>query len=34
MKEEQNEIVSRKHKKVCITLIYFKHFLTLASTLT
>ena len=31
---EQKELIIRKHKKVCLTLIYFKHFLTLASRLT
>ena len=31
---EQNELMSRKHKKVCTTLNYIKHFLILASTIT
>ena len=31
---ENNELVSRKHKKVCTTLNYIKHFLILASTIT
>ena len=31
---EQNELMSRKHKKVCTTLIYIENFLILASTIT
>ena len=31
---EQNELMSRKHKKVCTTLNYIEHFLILASTIT
>ena len=31
---EQNELMSRKHKKVCTTLNYIKHFLILTSTIT
>ena len=31
---EQNELMSRKHKKVCSTLNYNEHFLTLAFTVT
>ena len=31
---EQNELMSRKHKKVCATLNYIKHFFILASTIT
>ena len=31
---EQNELMSEKHKKVCTTLDYIKHFLILASTVT
>ena len=31
---EQNELMSKKYKKVCTTLNYIKHFLTLASTIT
>ena len=31
---EQNELMSRKHKKVCTTLNYIEHFLTLAFTVT
>ena len=31
---KQNELMSRKHKKVCITLNYIEHFLILASTIT
>ena len=31
---EQNELMSRKHKKVCTTLSYIEHFLILASTIT
>ena len=31
---EQNEPISRKHKKVCATLKYIEHFLILSSTIT
>ena len=31
---EQNELISRKHKKVGTTLNYIEHFLILASTIT
>ena len=31
---EQNELMDRKHKKVCTTLNYIEHFLILASTIT
>ena len=31
---EQNELMSRKHKKVCTTLSYIKNFLILVSTIT
>ena len=31
---EENELMSRKHKKVSTTLNYFEHFLILASTIT
>ena len=31
---EENELMSRKHKKVCITLNYFEHFLILTSAIT
>ena len=31
---DQNELVSNKHKKVCTTLNYIKHFLNLASAIT
>ena len=31
---KQNELISRKHKKVCTTLNYSKHFLISASTIT
>ena len=31
---KQNELISRKHKKVCTTLKYIEHFLILASTTT
>ena len=31
---EQNELMSRKHKKICTTLNYIEHFLTLAFTIT
>ena len=31
---EQNEMISRKHKKVCTTVNYIKHFLILASAMT
>ena len=30
---EQNELMSRKYKKVCTTLTYFEHFLILAPTI-
>ena len=30
---QQNELMSKKHKKVCTTLTYTKHFLILASTI-
>ena len=30
----QNELMSRKHKKVCTTLNYIEHFLILAFTIT
>ena len=30
----QNELMSRKHKKVCTTLNYIEHFFILASTVT
>ena len=30
---EQNELISKKHKKVCTTLNYIEHFLILPSTL-
>ena len=30
----QNELMSRRHRKVCTTLNYIKHFLILASTIT
>ena len=30
----RNELMSKKHKKVCITLNYIEHFLILASTIT
>ena len=30
----QNELMSKKHKKVCTTLNYIEHFLILASTIT
>ena len=30
---EQNELMSRKHKKVCTTRNYIEHFLILASTI-
>ena len=33
-KIEQNELMSRKHKKVCTTLNYIEHFLILASAIT
>ena len=33
-KVKQNELMSRKHKKVCTTLNYIEHFLILASTIT
>ena len=31
---EQNELMSRKHKKVFTTLNYIEHFLNVASTIT
>ena len=31
---KQNELMSRKHKKVCTILNYIEHFLILASTVT
>ena len=31
---KQNKLISRKHKKVCTTLNYIRHFLILASTIT
>ena len=31
---KQNELITRKHKKVCATLNYIEHFLILASTIT
>ena len=31
---EQNELMSKKHKKVCVTLDYIEHFFILASTVT
>ena len=31
---KQNELMSKKHKKVCTTLNYTEHFLILASTIT
>ena len=31
---EQNELMSKKHQKVCTTLNYFEHVLILASTIT
>ena len=31
---EQNELISRKHKKVCATLNYLEHFLILSSAIT
>ena len=30
----RNELMSKKHKKVCTTLNYIEHFLTLGSTIT
>ena len=30
----QNKLMSKKHKKVCTTLIYVEHFLILASAIT
>ena len=30
----RNELISKKHKKVCTTINYIKHFLILASTIT
>ena len=32
--KDKNELMSRKHKKVCTTLNYIEHFLILASTIT
>ena len=31
---EQNQLMSKKHKKVCTTLNYIEHFLILESTIT
>ena len=31
---EQNDLIIRKHKKVCTTLNYIEHFLILVSTIT
>ena len=31
---EQNELMRRKHKKICTTLNYIEHFLILPSTIT
>ena len=31
---EKNELMSKKHQKVCTTLNYIEHFLILASTIT
>ena len=31
---EKKELMSRKHKKICITLNYIEHFLILASAIT
>ena len=31
---KQNELMSRKHEKVCVTLNYIEHFLILASAVT
>ena len=31
---KQNELMSRKHEKVCTTINYIEHFLILASTIT
>ena len=31
---EQNELINRKHKKVCTTLNYTEYFLTLTSTIS
>ena len=31
---KQNQLMNRKHKKVCTTLNYIEHFLILASTIT
>ena len=31
---EQNELISRKHKKFCTILNYFEHFLVLATAIT
>ena len=33
-KIKQNDLMSRKHKKVCTTVNYIKNFLVLASTIT
>ena len=33
-KINRNELISKKHKKVCITLHYMEHFLILASEIT
>ena len=30
----QNELISEKHKMICITLNYIEHFLVVASTIT
>ena len=34
IKIRQNELINRKHKKVCTTLNYIEHFLILASKIT
>ena len=31
---QQNELISKKHKKICTTLNYIEHFLNLASIIT
>ena len=31
---EQNELINKKHKKVCTTLSHIQHFLTIAHTVT
>ena len=31
---KQNDLVNKKHKKVCITLTYIEHFLVFASTIS